>query len=212
MPELFSTSLFNDANLKAYYRFEGNANDSSSLGSAGTNAGATFATGMFGQGAAFAGSAHISAGNYGSLTTYTINSWVNVSVDPVTQRCIMGAVLVESSTKKIGLFDGVGAYLSGTSNIQTNRWYMVSVTKTGTLGQVFVNGNLEATGSSTAFLSSDTTPTGASFIGGRNDVGDNSDYSMNGTIDDLAIFNRVLSNQEINSLYTQSSGLYTRYW
>ena len=67
-------------NLKAYYRFEGNANDNSGNGHNGTVVGATLATGKFGRCYSFDGSDdYISVGDHADLRlagALTIATWV----------------------------------------------------------------------------------------------------------------------------------------
>src|SRR6185437_8662292 len=76
------------------------------------------------------------------------------------------------------------------------KWYRVVTTFDGTYISVYVNGELKAK-SLTSASPTETSTEGISI--GKNDFGDSVDfpYWFNGILDDLELYNRVLSDSEI---------------
>ncbi|HXS35709.1 MAG TPA: LamG-like jellyroll fold domain-containing protein [Flavipsychrobacter sp.] len=106
-------------------------------------------------------------------------------------------------TTKDGFESGVGlnpsltyASLHYSPNIVENKWYRVVTTFDGTYISVYVNGELKAK-SLTSASPTETSTEGISI--GKNDFGDSVDfpYWFNGILDDLELYNRVLSDSEI---------------
>lgn len=166
------------------HHFNGNSNDfsGSNLNGTDTNMSYSIPSGKYGQGASFSGTAHIALGNFGTLTAFTVSGWARMDANPVTQRCIHNAQIAVSSGKNLGISAGAG-YVVGTTVWGTGTWYHFVITRSGTLGSIYVNGNLEGSGSVDAGLGS------SQWLGGRADVGDNASYSWNGAMDEYAIFN-----------------------
>ena len=80
-----------------------------------------------------------------------------------------------------GNANGSAAFLTGTTNVQNGTWYHVAVTRSGSTFRLFVDGVVEATGTSSASLDGDV----AKAINiGRSGYADS---YMNGYIDDLRI-------------------------
>lgn len=85
-------------------------------------------------------------------------------------------------------------------------WYFIVGTLTGTTGKIYFNGSLEATnGSQTAPTYSSEMRT---WIGRRNGSELNFLSNDNLTIDEVAIFNYVLSGPQITTLYNTGIGSY----
>ena len=76
-----------------------------------------------------------------------------------------------------------------------HKWYFLAVTKDGSNVRTYVNGNLENT---CAYSGTDTN-SNIWEIGRQNYGGDN--YYFDGAIDDVRIYNRVLSASEVAQLY-----------
>ena len=82
--ELFQTALYNDPSLVAYWRFEGNSNDSKGTHN-GTDTSVLYGNsyGKFGQGANFGGSSNIvipDTSDFHLTAPYSISFWINPSV------------------------------------------------------------------------------------------------------------------------------------
>lgn len=96
-------------------------------------------------------------------------------------------------------FDGGNRYIYGATSLIINNWYNITVTKSSTDGvKVYLNGVLD--GSDAGRTSSVTAYAGENAaIGGAMYLGVNQPF--NGLIDDMRIYNRVLTEQEIADLY-----------
>lgn len=223
---LLSLSLFGQiptAGLVAFWPFNSNANDESGSGHHGTVNGAVLTTDRFGnenRAYSFTNPNYISVVNDSSLISdeLTLSWWFKV-VNYAGQRGVLSNVGGNGGYQQA--MDGpTFSYLIGynfhgptthfTSNYtltnSTENWQHVAVTfqKTGentTLTQLYINGE---------FRQSDTpdgsigTPGGETFHIGQNHGGIN----FTGELDDICIYNRVLSANEILALYTDlSTGL-----
>lgn len=99
-------------------------------------------------------------------------------------------------TGALGIRGSSTATVSSTTGITTNQWLHVAGTITGTTGTVFVNGTQTATGA----VSTVGASTSGFDIGAYSDFG--AGFFLNGRIDDLRLFHRVLSGAEITALAT----------
>ena len=108
------------------------------------------------------------------------------------------AFLMTSGTLYVRLGDGTSRhqFTVGHSMIMTGTtWYHIAAVYNGTTLSIYSNGALIYTSSDDIFtIVNDNTPL---YIGSRG--GDN--YWFNGTIDEVKIWNRALSAQEINASY-----------
>lgn len=107
-------------------------------------------------------------------------------------------IFIDSSSNNIvaNIYKGVGdgRYLQGSSSIAASTWYHVALTQDGSTARLYVNGNLEASGSlntsSTSILNGD----GILTIGdGDNGYG----FKTNGKIDDIRFYNYARNQQQI---------------
>lgn len=206
--ELEKTILKNSANLKAYYRFEGNSTDSSASGLNGTDTAITYNTsnGVYGQGANFvaASNSKISLGTSNTLNitgNMTINAWIKPSALNAYQIIFYrgssaGYQLEINNANNTFFFSARGGNTATapTNSLTAGVWQMVTMSKSGTNVSLYVNGKfLNTTASIT--VSSDS---GQAAIIGQN--GSNGD-KYNGDMDDLAVFDTALSADQIKELY-----------
>lgn len=220
MAELNSNALLSDANLVSYWRLEGNSNDSKSTNN-GTDTGITYnaSYGKFGQGALFvpASSSKINFGTASALNpvavTYTL--WIYVSAFTNAYACPMARDTVTNSayvsiyskqdgriaTYCLGATGGIGID-NGTSIVIGNGgWHHIAMTYSSADGlRQYVDGQADGTGASKGNLITSTTAN--LWLG--NDP-NNTVRWFDGYIDDVALFNRVLTAAEILSLYTTGS-------
>ncbi len=142
-------------------------------------------------------------------SSFTITMWFNTIDDSKTANLF-------SSTRggidriSITQFNGiqVGTY-NGTSfngqkssgGLIDNTWYFLVYTFESNIGTLYLN-NINQTGTATPSTSATT----ATVIGARNDLV--STNFFNGSIDEVMIFNRSLSSDEINELFLQSAFRY----
>ena len=209
--------------LVAYYPFNGNANDESSNENDGTVNGATLIKNRFGS----ADSAYsfdgvddyIDVGDIDIIDTpISISSWINILGNNGEYRAIVAKRgsgsdynydLTILPMNEIYFAWSVGSSqnrIDTTSSLNNDRWYhVVLVYKNDGIAvpQIYVNG-VETitdlyTGSNTSHLeeSSANTLIGADFIGYPKEF-------FNGSIDDVRIYNRALSDSEIQQLYTMN--------
>lgn len=204
--ELFSSSLYNDANLLAYYRFEGNSTDSKG-GHNGTDSGVTYGTsyGKFGQGASFS-NASTNTGSWNIPTVFSISGWVYLNSLTDLQTLFSNYSGGGTGSNVVQLFvsagDGSVVYsnfvvdsTASTAKLTANAWHHVAVTHNGSTVKIYIDGALDHQ-ATVAHASSTQT----NFIGKRGD----GYQPLNGKVDDLAIFSRELTAAEISSLYNGS--------
>lgn len=207
MPELFNLSLFSDANLQAYWRFEGNSNDSKNSNN-GTDTNITYNTGngKYGQGAGFNGStSKISIGGITITGNLTFAGWINITSFPGATAMLLAAATngVQFFIDNVGKLNlaknGTAVIGTSTSSVGTGRRRHVAVTYDGTTARFYIDGIPDGTGSSAQTFSVAVTRIGV----------DNPDSSFfNGSIDDLAIFDRVLTEAEIKTLIDAQGGVF----
>jgi len=107
---------------------------------------------------------------------------------------------------RIGNGTDRSTFLNGRTEILNTSWYNVLATYNGTDVLMYVNGNLEDSETWHAGFVSSTT---GFFIGARHfNTGDHIIDQFNGTIDEVAIYNRSLSQNEVTSFYNWSSYYY----
>ena len=204
--------------LVAYYPFDGNANDASGNGNNGIVYGAIpdfdrygFPNGSF----KFTGTTNRIRLNIGPSTfvgDYAISTWVNVtdlqagSLGLVSgdQGCVRFYVLgagYGADSGKVGFYmfrpdpwTQVGLMTSG-SYLSTNRWHHLAVVRSGGNFLMYVDGALstQTTGGSL--------PLSGTYLEVGNDLANAS--FLHGNLDDLRIYNRALSTNEIQYMVSQ---------
>lgn len=200
----------------AYYPFNGNANDESGNGNHGTVNGATLTTDRFGnvnKAYSFTNPNHIEVPNSNMLgDEFTVSYWFKIN-SYFGQRGVMSNVAVPNGGFQQA-FDGTTfSYILGYNFPQTNdplfsnytmqeplsQWHHLAVTykKTGTNSsesKLFINGELKKFSTHNG-LSILFTPN-ATFYIGQNHSG----LNFQGDLDDIHIYNRNLSPNEIQQL------------
>jgi uncharacterized protein (TIGR02145 family) len=202
--------------LVGWWGFNGNAQDGSGNGNHGTVNGATLTTDRFGNqnGAySFDGvNSSINVINSSTLQTpnsITINLWMSFSgIQQSNSRLIskgwspMGFELHRDITfnNKIrfgGAYNGNGYGPLSQTIFNDSVWYMITALDNGSVKYLFVNGVLE----DSLVHNYGVIPTSqASLFFGRNSQ-IATDF-LNGKLDDIGIWNRALTQQEITNLYT----------
>jgi len=204
--------------LVAYYPFNGNAFDGSGNGNNGTIYGATLTADRFGEPSnayAFNGTnnyvqtpSRFSTG----ANPKSFSVWLNPShlkrgwiidggSDGFSGQTF--GLFMELATGKI-LFHGNGPYYDlDIVTVQPNRWYHLCVTYDGTTVQAFADGNNVS--SKTVTLNTGNIDV---KIGSRQNpsIEQPGDAYFDGFIDDIRIYNRALSTNEVAQLYAIESG------
>ena len=211
--ELATSTLFTDTALKAYYRFSSNLNDSSTSGYTLSNSNSSdTAGGKFGNGRNFVRAssqhAYLSAGGFGNINLTGIQTWgmwfspVSNSVNYYTAglRASGGGdyrgFFLNSSGNANFQIDGLttNAGINSSNTFSSGSYNFVVGRYDGSQISIFLNGTwnrLSASGSGNSIVSN--------FSIGR--LGDQNLNYYDGNIDDFWIFNRALSDDEVQYLY-----------
>jgi len=208
----------------SYWKFDGDAADSYDDNDGTLMGGATFTTGQVGQAFSFDGVDDYVEGQYISGNTPrigTIEGWVNIYSYPTRYR--YGIITAAVEGQNICRFtdivelqpDGkLSYYLWGYTGsywrifrpvsktvLNLNEWYHVAVTVDGSNSKIYINGNLEASISS-PYGYSGCYP--AKFIFSNVNSCWGYSYShdaFHGAIDEVAIYDRALTADEIQQHY-----------
>jgi hypothetical protein len=212
--------------LVAYYPFNSNANDESGNGSKGTVNGATLTSDRFGRTNSayyFEGKAQYIAAPLSSTVfanDFTASVWFN-AYDIATawptilyeqnQSFLVGIVGKISGATGVGNLFCFSSYAAATAS-----WYFpqglpqspigsycqVVVTKAGQNVKFYLNSQIVGT----ATFVNPTTVSGSTLYIGRQETEEAPGIqSFHGAIDDVRIYNRALSDQEVKSLYSFES-------
>lgn len=199
--------------LVAYYPFNGNANDASGNGFNGTVYGATLATDRFGNSNScygFAGSGEWIRANIGPsyfASDFTFSVWVNFSdFNNSYPQIVTGDVYyihchglgpVYGSRYRHVTFYGIDIYaIDSAQALNTNQWYHLCITHSGSVCTMYVNGVL-----SSQSVNTNIVPLTGSYLqfGNNQQTGTS---NLHGMLDDIRIYKRALSVSEIQTLYS----------
>jgi hypothetical protein len=217
------TSRLPEEGLIAAYSFNGSVEDVSGRGHNGTNVGATPATNRFGEASsamAFGGNAFISIPhaidlNFGSSTSFTATAWVRFSSSQPDYAGILskmvGGLRAPFSGFQIFVINSstAGAQvetiesrndINGRSSIGDDRWHMMTlvVSRPQATAWLYVDAVVENEHPSST-LQADLANTDPMIIGKDR----TSARFFNGEIDDIRLFNRALSQAEVQALYNR---------
>jgi hypothetical protein len=202
--------------LVGYWPFCGNANDESGNGNNGTVNGATLTGDRFGNVDAaysFDGNGdYIDCGNNSSLNlsnSFTISAWVNGNTFAQEKGIVsksQGAtpytydLIVSNNGGQKVRFDINQNYLFSNQNLNTNNWYNIVATYNGSIQSIYIDGVLSSSQNVSTILSS----VADHLLLGAHQVSVVPSWSWDGKLDDIAIWNRALTQNEITQLYTGS--------
>ena len=203
--------------LVGYWPFNGNANDESGFGNNGIVNGATLAIDRFGNtNSCYQLFTSSGAGGYIELSQirpnndFTISAWVNLdSYTPASVSTIISKYPADGSGYELNI-DNVssvrGIYgLVGPENVAENSvisnynfglnsWGHIVWSKEGTISKIYFNGTLIHQQLNVNPIS---TNDGPNFFG-KSQWGGN---QLRGRLDDVAVYDRALNQQEITALY-----------
>jgi len=211
--------------LVAYYPFSGNANDTSGNGNNGTVQGATLTTDRFGnanQAYLFSGTSYITASlsstRFGTNFTASVwfnaddinNSWPTLLEEVGNTAFVMG-IAGQTSGGSIGNLYAFATHAQPNKDWELlplfqpslNKYYQAVVVRAGTNVMMYWNGTLGATNQ----VVNPTVEPGNTFYIGCSGDNLSSDYVFHGVIDDIRIYNRALSSNEVAQLYAYESAL-----
>ena len=191
--------------LIGWWRFNGDATDSSGNGNDGTVYGDEIyedTSPIMGKALSFNGiNNYVSVGDIGITGDWTVEFWANlastnktiyypIGLSPASPPIWGSGIFLAYSNDKWGVYDGVNI-VWGTSVILTNTWYHFAVTKSGTTYTLYLNGDYESTGSLADIDVTDLS------IGRRSDTY----WYFEGLIDDVRIWNVALPQEELGKVY-----------
>ncbi len=191
-----ATAIITDG-LVAAYEFSGNADDSSGNNHNGTVYGATLTNDRFGNENSayrFDGQQYISVNGIPLSSSYTFSGWVSWDTlegwRPFIDNYPTTGVRFEICDDKLSLSDNFSNPLS----LSINQWYHIAVSYESSTSTInyYLNG--------VAIGTINTTMPGieGNFEFGRGLTG--ADEYLYGSIDDIYIYNRALSSNEINAI------------
>ena len=211
--------------LVAYYPFNGNANDASGNGNHGTVNGATLTPNrndIQNSSYGFDGlDNYISINSNNNQLDFfgncciTISAWIKLDNNDNQYSILTNsdynnihqqyALKVDSNSKLYflagdKLFESNGINYSS-SNVNNGQWTHTLVSYDGNKLKLYLNGNLDY--ENQIIDNFPESPSSVAFIG--NSWGANNDF-FPGQIDDVGIWNRALTEQEIQNLYTSFTG------
>ena len=210
-------TLWND--LLAYYTSDNTPNDSLGTYNGTLTNGATYGTGIINQGFSLDGvNDYVNCGNIpvtDGSTPFSVSAWVNSN--DVTN---IGFIYGKGSTSQLSLFFNSGylyaniaqSFSSNELRVVTNNtfttstWYNIVVTydglKSATSFKIYVNNvNQSLTTVFNTFTGTNTNSSSFNLGSQANQ------YYFDGTIDEVAIWNRELTASEVTDLYNSGSGL-----
>jgi Concanavalin A-like lectin/glucanases superfamily len=210
--------------LMAWYSGEGNANDSQgSNNGALIGAGTTFPAGEVGKAFSFSGGGYVSVNNSASLNptaAMTIDTWVKTT-NASLEASMVNKFQHNNGTSSddsyyLGINPGGGAGKvrwqlqtsagdpildSPVLNIFDGQFHHVAGTYDGTSMVIYVDGQVVASRSASGTIQATTTPV---YLAAAMDHGSTARYFV-GQLDEIEIFNRALTQSEIQSIFNAGS-------
>lgn len=171
--------------------------------------------GPLGQAYAFGGSNTyaINLGTSDALTPsrFTIAGWVRINNVPYTYNYIYsnardccgtynGIELQISAASKLQgrIWNGSGSTMTSNATIATSTWTHVAFSYSGSTRALYINGVLDSSGS---YSTDPGTPATYSTYLGSMGHGGGLTYTLDGALDDMRLYSRALSAEEIKQLY-----------
>jgi len=197
--------------LQSYYTFDSDATDSLDNNN-GTVSGAAQATGKINNGYYFDGSDHITFFNLDDTSNWSYSMWVNIKdrMSTGNDEILNGGnhnprIVYYGNTDEFRVMykNSTGDYQSpilesGDSSVSFDTWYHLAIVHNTTHMLMYVDGNLVDTLTLVGGIYSHANVFRIGYTWGD---------SINGTIDELGVWNRVLDSDEVAGLYNNGSGL-----
>jgi len=204
-----------DPSLVAWYRFDGDADDSSGNNLHGTEMGdPTYEAGVFGQALSLDGDGdYIDCGldpKFDITDFITFTYWIKVNAFDKQWNTVLsrGDDSWRSSRADLNNFMEAavggtsGNYTYGVTPVDDGEWHHVGWVYDGTMNYLYVDGEVDATEENSGQITVSSYPLY---------IGDNSQATgrfWNGLIDDVMIYNRALSQEEVQAVMLSSEGAF----
>lgn len=200
-------------NLVAYYKLDGNSNDSVGSNN-GTDTNVSYVAGKIGDGSSVSSANGRIVANFPAPTSnWTYNFWVKPS-SIVAQQTLLNNwnfstsvgrnlnVYMQASTGKVRvdipyISDGV---VTATDALSTTEYTMVTITRSGNTWTIYYNGTSNASASNSSTQEAISNCVIMNVAGAYN-------IPLSGVLDELGAWNRVLTGTEITELYNARAGI-----
>ncbi|MEO5691295.1 MAG: LamG domain-containing protein [Candidatus Saccharimonadales bacterium] len=192
--------------LIGYFALEENSGtfirDTSFNNNNGTTSGTTWATGKVGTGLSFAGAGIMESTDVDITGTITISAWVNPSSTQSStifgKANLQGAIKLFNNEPRFNVTTGGTLRTVDAIVVLTNStWNHVVGTYDGTNAKIYVNGVERASVAATGAISNNNQP----WTAGQNTIGSGGGNSYSGAMDELKVFSRALSANEVKAEY-----------
>ena len=207
-------NVFNDGSAVATYQLNGSANDLGVMYN-GTPYNITYEEGKFGQAGKFNGSSYIDTTIISNPSVVTFSFYVKFNTLTngqiiLSKRSATGSygsgfnVFLANGRIEIEENNGITgtAKLVSDVNILTYTWYHVVVERNSTLNKIIIDKVNNSAGDARIYLeASHSLRIGGNFVQG---LRYHTAIPLNGSIDQVRIFNRALTEAEINTLYSET--------
>jgi hypothetical protein len=216
---LAGTALAADPNLVAWYRFDGDASDSSGNGLHGKEMGdPTYEAGVLGQAIHLDGDGdYVDCGNspqFDITNFITFTYWIKVFKFDKPWNTVLskGDNSWRSSRARRNNFieaavtGTTGDFTYGVTPVDDGQWHHVGFVYDGQRTCLYVDGEVDASEPSSGQINVSSYPLW---------IGENSQFPgscWNGLIDDVQIYNRALSQEEVQIIMQGGAGEYPQAW
>ncbi len=207
--------------LQGYWGFENSANDGSSNNRNLTLYGSpNYVSGVSGQALNIPNNINVYAQrsiddaifDFGT-SDFTLQAWVNYS-NTANEQVVMekwsgasgpGWTLTKLSNNAYRFHLTTSVYIdSAVLSISTNTWHQIVVRRSGGVLQMYFDGNVIASRSDIAGIG--VVDTNMPLLIGRRNSDDGRGFGMNGSIDEVGIWSRAVTDTELTQLYNNGSG------
>jgi len=202
-----------DPGLVAWYRFDGDASDSSGNNLHGTEVGnPTYEAGVFGQAINLDGDGdYVDCGlapEFDITEFITFTYWIKVAEFDKEWNTVISRGDDSWRSSRAGLNNFMeaavggtaGNYTYGVSPVDDGEWHHVGWVYDGTMNYLYVDGEVDATEENSGQITVSSYPL---YIGTNSQ---HVDRTWTGLIDDVLIFNRPLSQDEVQRVMQSSGG------
>ncbi|MEA3225427.1 MAG: LamG domain-containing protein [Planctomycetota bacterium] len=204
-----------DPGLVAWYRFDGDASDSSGNNLHGTEMGdPTYEPGVFGQSISLDGDGdYVDCGlapEFDITEFITFTYWIKVVAFDRGWNTVISRGDDSWRSSRAGTNNymeaavggTVGNYTYGVTPVDDGEWHHVGWVYDGTMNYLYLDGEVDATEENSGQITVSSYPLY---------IGDNSQATgrfWNGLIDDVMIYNRALTQEEVQRIMQSSAGAY----
>jgi len=203
------TDIFEDSSGIALYQLNWDGSDMSGNYN-GVSTDVSFVNGHIDSAANFTGTNYILTPTFGGISTFSYSFWVNLNGGGGTNKYIFGYQTLGAATGGGQLYLGAGNTLlyyangniqtwSGSPTLSYDTWHHVVVSASSGTATIYVDNVSKGTGSYTGMtLVQNYIGTASSDIGGSNNA-------THGSIDQVRIFNKAISAEEVSTLYAEAA-------